>query len=101
MESRTTENSPRVSQDYRYLQLNASFLPELDENQQIVSLGYSTNNQRTESFNRVTLPYGVKFDLASTAVPQATRLAYENRLIRKILSIKIILHSSYFKIFCI
>ena len=64
--------------------MNASFLPELDENQQIVSLGYSTNNQRTESFNRVTLPYGVKFDLASTAVPQATRLAYENRLIRKI-----------------
>ena len=82
-ERTTIDVAPKVAQDYRYLRLNASFYPELDEGNQIVNFSYSTD-KKAEYFNQVSLPYGVRFDLSSTSIPQATRVAYENKVIRKI-----------------
>ena len=83
LELETVENMARISQDYRYLQLNATILPEKDEGNQIASFSYSTGNKIKENFNRVTLPSAIYFDLASTSIPRATRFAYDNKLFRK------------------
>lgn len=71
------------SKEVGSVQVNITFLPDkTDDDNYLFDLHWATNNV-IERYNEVTLPIE-NLILPSTSIPQATRIAYESDVIRKI-----------------
>ena len=70
--------------DVSLVQFNVSFQATTSaEDAQLINLSVTSGNGQIEKYKDVRLAFG-RMMLPSTSVPQATRIAYENNIVRKL-----------------